>query len=54
MYNYNGENATSQNICKFLIGLFVIVIRICIVSYSDTERDYISAKADVAEQKINV
>lgn len=53
MYNYNGENGTKQNICKFLIGVFTIVIFICLVAYSDTESDYISAKADVARQKID-
>lgn len=48
-----GTDNTKQNICKFLIGLFVVVILICIVKYSDTNKDYISAKADVAQQKID-
>ena len=48
-----GNNSTKQTLCKFLIGLFAIAILICGVVYSDTSDDYISAKADVARQKID-
>lgn len=44
---------TKQILCKFLIGLFAIAILTCGVVYLDTDDDYISAKADVAKQKIH-
>ena len=48
-----GNSSTKQTLCKFLIGLFAIAILTCGVVYADTSDDYISAKADVAKQKIN-
>lgn len=47
------SGSTKQTLCKFLIGLFAIAILVCGVIYSDTKDDYISAKADVARQKID-
>lgn len=47
------SNSTKQTLCKFLIGLFAIVILVCGVIYADTKDDYISARADVAKQKID-
>ena len=46
------KDSTKQTLCKFLIGLFVITILLCIALYSGTDYDYVSAKADIARNKI--
>lgn len=47
------NDSTKQTLCKFFIGLFAIAILTCGVVYLDTKDDYISARADVAKQKID-
>lgn len=47
------DNNVKNNLCKFLIALFAILIFISFCVFSSTKRDYISAKADVAKREIS-
>lgn len=47
------ENNTKNNLCKFLIGLFCIIIIICLFVYIDSNEEYTIAKGDVALEKVN-
>lgn len=46
-------NNTKIKLCKLLIGLFTLSILISAVIYSDTQKDYIHAKANIAKEKIS-
>ncbi len=49
----NMDNNVKNNLCKFLIALFVMLIFISFVVFLDTKEFYISTKANVAKEKIS-
>lgn len=52
LINYNTNKNSKNNICIFLIGLFIIVIIVCIGIYIGSNKEYTIAEGKVALEKI--